>query len=189
MSLAGLSPLPATARSARTGDRGGLCPYAKHKPKTEHGSPRLILGRRDKRPIRPAIVTNRSRSRALRRTGLLVQQHFSSTSFDSNRLPRGSRRSQACAGGLQPAPVAGAPSRPRRGPDPIWTTLPMMRFSTRSGRGRPRFSTRPARWPWATLGERPSTPIAGCGTLPRSVPRTPRWCRPASRKTRMSSLA
>ncbi len=187
MSLAGLAPNSANARCSRTGDRGG--PYVEDKPETGPGSPRLILGRRDKRPICPAIVTNRSRSRALHGTGAPDPAEFCRCLFRQQQIAAQLSTVSSLRVDLQPAPVAGAPSRPRRGPDPIWTTLPMMLFSTRSGRGRPRFSTRPARWPWATLRERPSTPIAGCGTLPRSVPRTPRWCRPASRRTRMSPFA
>ena len=47
---------------------------------TVPNSPHWILGRRDKPPLQPAIVANRSKTRALRGIGLLIHQSFASAS-------------------------------------------------------------------------------------------------------------
>ena len=65
----------------KRGDTGGLCPYAKDKSETEPNSPIRFLGRRDKPPLQPEIVANRSKTRALRGIGILIQQSFASASI------------------------------------------------------------------------------------------------------------
>ena len=74
-----LAPHP-PAGAPKRGDTGGLCPYAKDKSETEPNSPIRFLGRRDKPPLQPEIVANRSKTRALRGIGILIRQSFASAS-------------------------------------------------------------------------------------------------------------
>ena len=73
--------MPLGGGAPKRGDTGGLCPYAKDKSETEPNSPIRFLGRRDKPPLQPEIVANRSKTRALRGIGLLIQQSFASASL------------------------------------------------------------------------------------------------------------